>query len=139
MLDALDKITLGAFLIALSELNTLPTPLQQKINDVGQKYAQQGDTAISDLEKLAENNLIKALYEQARRNIQEKYETKELSRYYDPDNQVQPTVTHPDAIDNIVVTIPLEPLEILAIKILISADSCIEAKRYKREIENLLD
>lgn len=70
MLNQLQQVTLYSFLRALVELDSpLPAQLQREINEVGKMYQTQPDEAINYLIKLAESDVIKKPYQQARINI----------------------------------------------------------------------
>ena len=84
-------------------------------------YQTQPDKAINYLIKLAESDVIKELYQQARINIQKNYEIQERNKFDKPSQQKAPAVP-PERIANI------------AIAILQASDSSKEAKNHKSEI-----
>ncbi|MCC5667880.1 hypothetical protein LC653_29385 [Nostoc sp. CHAB 5784] len=135
MLDALQRITLRAFLIALVELDSpLPTDLQHEINKVGEMLANaQNDDVLKRLKELAENDCLKAFYHKARRDIQKLYRHQELNRFEQPDQQIQDRI-HANSITNIAIAIPSDTLINIAIAILKASDSSVEAKKHKSEI-----
>lgn len=122
MLNQLQQVTLNSFLRALVELDSpLSAQLQREINEVGKMYPTQPDEAINRLIKLAESDVIKEPYQQARINIQKKYEIQERNKFDKPSQQKAPAVP-PERIANI------------AIAILQAPDSSAEAKNHKSEI-----
>ncbi|MFN6485369.1 MULTISPECIES: hypothetical protein [unclassified Nostoc] len=123
MLKPLQTVTLQAFLTALVELDSsLPTALQQEINQVGEMLANtQKDDALNRLIELAENNCLKESYRNARMEIQKKSNSQELNKFDEPSQQNQPPI-------------PEYHLPNIAIAILKASDSSAEAKKHKSEI-----
>ncbi|KST69426.1 hypothetical protein [Mastigocoleus testarum] len=122
MLNQLQQVTLISFLRALVELDSpLPAQLQREINEVAKMYQTQPDKAINYLIKLAESDVIKEPYQQARINIQKNYEIQERNKFDKPSQQKAPAVP-PERIANIAIAIFQAP------------DSSKEAKNHKSEI-----
>ena len=123
MLNQLQQVTLYSFLRALVELDSpLPAQLQREINEVGKMYQTQPDKAINRLIKLAESDVIKEPYQQARINIQKNYEIQERNKFDKPSQQIQAQAVPPERIANIAIAIFQAP------------DSSAEAKKHKSEI-----
>ncbi len=135
MLNSLQTVTLRAFLTALVELDSpLPTALQHEINKVGEMLANaQNDDALNRLIKLAEKDCLRESYQNARINIQTKYQTQELNKFDKPSQQNQPTIPS-EHIGNIAIAIPPDRLIKIAIAIFKASDSSAEAKKHKSEI-----
>lgn len=118
MINALQRITLRAFLTALVESDSpIPPTLQDEINKVGKMFAntqEDKNNALNRLIELAENECLNQAYCNARRDIQRQYKPQEITR----ESLIHDKTDEQD-----------DPIENIAIAIFQAADSSIEAKR----------
>ena len=82
-MKATEAITLQAFLIALSQLDTaLPGDLQQKIQQIGRALANHQTSAIAEIQDLVKKHAqLNRLYEAARITLQKQYQTQERDKW----------------------------------------------------------
>ncbi len=82
-MKATEAITLQAFLIALSQLDTaLPGDLQQKIQQIGHTLAHDKTSAIAEIRDLVKKHAqLNRLYEAARITLQKQYQTQERDKW----------------------------------------------------------
>ncbi|MDZ7959647.1 MAG: hypothetical protein RMY34_17480 [Aulosira sp. DedQUE10] len=135
MLNKLETVTLTAFLITLTELDTpLPQNLQDDINKVGKLLLDQPKAAIDKLVELAKHDCLSELYWQARSNIQKQYETQEKNKHRDLDKESEANNNDPDMIENLSIALPAKSITEIGQPILQAADSRAAAKKDEVEI-----
>ncbi|MBD2006798.1 MULTISPECIES: hypothetical protein [Cyanophyceae] len=124
-------IAVYAFLQALAEqTEALSSDLQKKINQVGETFESDTETAVNSLLELAKHKRLVTAYEKVYQDTVNKYQPKEMNRYDSPDKQNQPDATPTEGLSNIAVNIfkdsdPVEKSKEKKQEIAVVADSCI--------------
>ncbi len=99
-------IAVYAFLQALAEqTEALPSDLKKKINQVGETFEADTETAVNSLLELAKHNRLTKVYEKVYQDTLNKYEPKEMNRFDSPDKQNQPDATPAEGLSNVAVNI----------------------------------
>ncbi len=122
-------IAVYAFLQALAEqTEALPSDLKKKINQVGETFETDTETAVNSLLELAKHNRLTKVYEKVYQDTLNKYEPKEMNRFDSPDKQNQPDATPAEQLSNVAVNIfkdsnPVEKSKEKKSEITVVADS----------------